>query len=107
MNNDYYFISELRKALLAQGLTQKEIARKGGLSQSVVCKLLKGHTPNLRFRTVVLLWPIAFGAPFPNIDPKQEATPPAGKPSRKPWRSRRRGRFAKGYVPVTGTAGGG
>ena len=68
MNNDY-FISELRKALLAQGLTQKEIATKSGLSQSVVCKFFKGHNPKIRFRTVVLLWPIAFGTPFPNMFP--------------------------------------
>ena len=69
MNNDCfdYFISELRKALLAQGLTQKEIAAKSGLSQSVVCKVLKGHNPKLRFHTVVLLWPVAFGAPFPTL----------------------------------------
>lgn len=76
MNNDY--ISELRKALLAQGLTQKEIATKSGLSQSVVCKFFKGHNPNIRLRTVVLLWPIAFGTPafgtpFPNIKNSEKA----------------------------------
>jgi transcriptional regulator with XRE-family HTH domain len=72
MNNDY-FISELRKALLAQGLNQKEIATKSGLSQSVVCKFFKGHNPNIRFHTVVLLWPIAFGTPFPNIKNSEKA----------------------------------
>lgn len=70
--NDY-FISELRKALLAQDLTQKELAAKSGLSQSVVCKVLKGHSQKIRFRTVVLLWPVAFGAPFPNIKNSEKA----------------------------------
>ena len=72
MNSDY-FISEIRKALLAQGLTQKELAAQSGLSQSVVCKVLKGHNQKIQFHTVVLLWPVAFGAPFPNIKNSEKA----------------------------------
>ncbi|WP_305734303.1 helix-turn-helix transcriptional regulator [uncultured Bilophila sp.] len=70
--NTLDFKNDLKKALVLSGMSQSRLAMVCGLSQGTISKILRGKK-EIWLSTAILLWPYAYGIPFPR--PASPSTP--------------------------------